>query len=197
MTEHQAQREAPAAEQDTSAEEARLEPRIYVASLADYNAGRLHGRWLDATLTPEELQEGIQAMLARSPEPVAEDWAIHDHDGFAGIRLDEFESLDTISRLGQGLAEHGPAFAGLVELLGADEATEAAFCERYQGHWRSLTLYAEELLESCSADQHLEQIPSPLRRYVRIDVDCLVRDLQAEGVIYTATDAEGINVFSV
>ena len=29
-------------------------PRIYVASLSDYNAGRLHGVWIDAA---EELDE--------------------------------------------------------------------------------------------------------------------------------------------
>ena len=51
-------------------------PRIYVACLAAYNSGCLHGRWIDAT-TPDEIWEQVRAMLADSPEPDAEEWAIH------------------------------------------------------------------------------------------------------------------------
>ena len=48
-------------------------PRIYVASLTDYNAGNLHGRWidLDATTTEDDLLEQTRAMLAESPEAKA------------------------------------------------------------------------------------------------------------------------------
>src|SRR5436305_12663954 len=80
-------------------------PRVYVASLADYNAGRLHGAWLDGNQEPGELKRQIAAMLARSPEPGAEEWAIHDYDGFGAARLDEYESLETIARLAAGIAE--------------------------------------------------------------------------------------------
>ncbi|WP_339798097.1 antirestriction protein ArdA, partial [uncultured Hyphomonas sp.] len=51
-------------------------PRIYVACLAAYNNGRLHGAWIDAT-TPEEIRAAVRAMLAASPEPDAEEWVIH------------------------------------------------------------------------------------------------------------------------
>ena len=51
-------------------------PRIYVACLAAYNNGRLHGAWIDAT-TPDEIRTEVRAMLAASPEPDAEEWAIH------------------------------------------------------------------------------------------------------------------------
>ena len=30
-------------------------PRIYVACLAAYNAGRLHGRWIDANQSAEDI----------------------------------------------------------------------------------------------------------------------------------------------
>ena len=40
-------------------------PRIYVACLAAYNNGRLHGRWIDAT-TPDEIWGEVRAMLAAS-----------------------------------------------------------------------------------------------------------------------------------
>ncbi|RAN32203.1 antirestriction protein ArdA, partial [Hyphomonas pacifica] len=51
-------------------------PRIYVACLAAYNNGCLHGRWIGAT-TPDEIMEKVRAMLADSPLPGAEEWAIH------------------------------------------------------------------------------------------------------------------------
>ena len=45
-------------------------PRIYVACLAAYNNGCLHGRWIDAT-TPDEVMAEVCAMLAASPLPDA------------------------------------------------------------------------------------------------------------------------------
>ena len=41
-------------------------PRIYVACLAAYNDGRLHGRWIAAT-TADEIRTQVRAMLAASP----------------------------------------------------------------------------------------------------------------------------------
>jgi antirestriction protein len=55
-----------------------LSPPIYVASLSDYNAGRLHGRWIDAAVEVEQVVEEIEAILAESKEEIAEEWAVHD-----------------------------------------------------------------------------------------------------------------------
>jgi len=60
------------------------EIRIYVADLAAYNNGRLHGVWINACLDPEDIQEQVNKMLAESPEPDAEEYAIHDFEGFGG-----------------------------------------------------------------------------------------------------------------
>jgi len=51
-------------------------PRVYVACLAAYNNGRLHGAWIEVT-KPDVIMEHVRAMLAASPEPNAEEWAIH------------------------------------------------------------------------------------------------------------------------
>lgn len=63
--------------------------RIYVASLSDYNAGRHHGAWIDVDewMDADDLQEKINAILKTSPEAAetgwpAEEWAIHDMEGF-------------------------------------------------------------------------------------------------------------------
>ncbi len=68
--------------------------KIYVACLAAYNNGILHGRWIDATLGEDHIWEGIKAMLAASPTPGAEEHAIHDYEGFEGASL------------GSGLIDH-------------------------------------------------------------------------------------------
>ena len=52
-------------------------PRIYVACLAAYNNGHLHGRWITATFGEAHIHAETQAMLAASPMSDAEEWAIH------------------------------------------------------------------------------------------------------------------------
>ncbi len=88
-------------------------PRIYVASLGDYNAGRLHGRWIDADQDSETIREAIAAMLAESPEEAAEEWAIHAHDNFAGYSVSESADLEHVSAVAKRIGEHGEVFAGL------------------------------------------------------------------------------------
>lgn len=43
--------------------------RIYVACLASYNNGVLHGRWIDASADVEEMQEEVNAILRESKFP--------------------------------------------------------------------------------------------------------------------------------
>jgi antirestriction protein len=96
-----------------------VQPRIYVACLASYNNGRLHGDFIDATTEVDDMQEEIATMLAASPFPntmvdcpackgdgctackdtgeiaSAEEWAIHDHEGLGSVG--ENDSLDAIA----------------------------------------------------------------------------------------------------
>jgi hypothetical protein len=75
--------------EEREADEERPTPKIYVASLSDYNAGRLHGRWIDANQPTHGIWSDIGDMLAESPEPGAEEWAIHDYEGFWPLELSE------------------------------------------------------------------------------------------------------------
>ena len=59
--------------------------RIYIACLAAYNNGMLHGAWIEPSADIKELQEQIDAMLKRSPMPNAEEWAAHDYDEFPNM----------------------------------------------------------------------------------------------------------------
>ncbi len=60
------------------------EIRIYVACLAAYNNGKLHGAWIDATQDIDDIQEQVSQMLDESPEEDAEEYAIHDYEGYDG-----------------------------------------------------------------------------------------------------------------
>lgn len=50
------------------------EPRIYVACLAAYNNGSLHGRWIDANQSVDDIEADVQAMLNASPENKTCQW---------------------------------------------------------------------------------------------------------------------------
>jgi antirestriction protein len=170
-------------------------PRIYVASLSDYNDGRLHGVWIDADQTAEELHEAIQKMLGHSMIAGAEEWAIHDYEGFGAIRLSEFESMETVSRIAAGIAEHGPAFSALVEIVGTD--TDDAlrhFEDHYQGRYDSMEAFAEQLADDLGWPEQLDRLGASLRPYVSIDYGMLARDLGTE-LYAVEADEGGVYVF--
>ena len=80
-------------------------PRIYVACLASYNSGILHGAWFDASTDVDEMQAAINAVIESSPVPDAEEWAFHDYEGLG--RLGEYEDLNTIAVTLDAYEEYG------------------------------------------------------------------------------------------
>ena len=159
------------------------EPRIYIASLSDYNAGRLHGVWLSAAQEPEELGEAVQAMLAASPEPGAEEFAIHDYEHFGPLHLNEYESLDSVSIIAKGIATHGPTFADWAAIVGTDVPEALShFEDAYMGHYESLTDYGEDIIEAFGLRAELDEgIPELLIGYVNIDVAAFPGTLNCPG----------------
>ena len=145
-------------------------PRIYVASLASYNNGILHGEWIDCDQSVEDIQSDIAAMLSRCPEH-GEEYAIHDFD-LMGIQIGEYESIESVVKIAEGLSEHGAAFkAAMHYFSGVDEALEALE-NQYRGSYESLEAYAEEFATECGLikDDH------PLYNYV--DFERYGRDLE-------------------
>src|SRR3546814_2841719 len=82
-------------------------PRIYVACLAAYNNGYLHGSWIDAEQDAWAIYDDVKAMLAASPIAEAEEWAIHDYEGFGNVRISEYAGFAYVSELAAFIAEHG------------------------------------------------------------------------------------------
>lgn len=163
-------------------------PRIYVACLAAYNNGCLHGRWIDAT-TPDEIMDAVRAMLAASPEPDAEEWAIHDYEGFEGASLSEYASFETVCALADFIEEHGELGGKLLEHFGDDLAEARAAFEDYAGEFRSAADFVEELHDDTGT-----QIPESLRYY--IDWEALARDMALNGeIIAIQTGFDDVHIF--
>jgi len=154
-------------------------PRIYVACLAAYNGGRLHGRWIDAT-EPDEVREEVRAMLAASPEPDAEEHAIHDHEGFVGCTISEWASFDTVCALADFIEQHGRLGARLYGHFGNSLAEARAAFDSHAGEYRSLADFAEEITRETGME-----IPAALQYY--IDWEAMGRDLELNGEVFTIT----------
>lgn len=184
-----------------------LEPRIYAASLLDYNHGRLHGAWVDAAADPDDIQAAVGRMLSTSPtaregEGLAEEWAIHDYEGFSShIRMSEYESVDRLSALGQFIAAHGDAGAAWIDHAKPDlldgEDHWAAFSDAYVGAFESRSEFADQLVSDFGYDlDRIDGVPDSIMPYVRFDADSWARDLEIEGAIFTASAPDGqLHVF--
>lgn len=165
------------------------EARIYVASLSDYNAGRLIGAWIDADQDADDIQTEVSAMLATSKEPIAEEWAIHDYEGFEGINLSEWESFETVSELAEAIEEHGQAFGafyGYQDQADTVDECVTAFQDAYRGEWDSEAAYAEDYADNCI------EIPEHIVPY--FDYEAYARDLFC-GDYYSVDSPGGVYVF--
>jgi antirestriction protein len=174
-------------------------PRIYVASLSDYNTGRLHGNWIDADQEPHEIWAAITAMLAASGEPGAKEWAIHDYEDFGGLRLSEWDSIEHVSAIALGVAEYGAAFAHWAtrcreDLPGEFLAELARFSEVFMGQFENAEAFGRSVVDDLELEAQLDTaVPSSLRSYVSIDYAMFGRDLLMD--MWTVQDADGIWVY--
>ncbi len=140
-----------------------LQPKIYVACLAAYNAGYLHGVWIDATESLDFILSAIRTMLSNSPIPNAEEWAIHDYEDFSSIHLEEYTGLDTVVAIVEIVKEHGELGAEIIAYHGncLDDAKTAL--ENYCGEYDNEADYAEQLMNDCY------DVPEHLQFYINYD----------------------------
>jgi len=164
-------------------------PRIYVADLAAYNAGTLRGVWIDATKELEEIQAEVQTMLAGSPEPIAEEWRIDDHEGFGGIHLSEWASFEEVHEIALLIEEHGALGAELLAnwYHDVDEVRRLFDDGFYLGVFDSVANYAQEITEGTTA------IPDHLKHYV--DYVSMARDMELNGDIFTVELGHEVHIF--
>lgn len=169
-------------------------PRIYVACLAAYNAGRLHGRWIDATIGADAIHEQIEQMLAESPEPGAEEFAIHDHEGLGDIG--EHESIERIAELAEAIDDAGDDAPALLAWLDAEAGRDPSdFAEVFRGQWDSLADYAEHLHEEMGWDADKAANGSWWHPARYTDWERMGRDLELSGDVETHPAPGGIYVY--
>ena len=164
-------------------------PRIYVACLAAYNNGILHGAWIDAARDAWAIWDDVRVMLEASSIPEAEEWAIHDYEGFGGVRIAESEGIDTIADLARFVVEQGALGAALLDYFGGDLEEARQAMDRYLGHYASIADYMQEVGEQAIA------IPPALRYYV--DWQAMGRDAELNGEVFTVRiEADAVHVFA-
>ena len=154
--------------------------RIYVACLAAYNNGHLHGEWIDVT-DEASIWEAVQAMLFASPIDEAEEWAIHDYEGFEGAEVGEYYSFESVVKLADYIRERGELGAQVFNYYGGNIEDAQARFDEYAGEYNSLADYAEELTEQTG-----ETIPQRLAPY--IDYKAMAHDYEQSGdcLLYTS-----------
>lgn len=167
-------------------------PQIYVACLSAYSAGRLHGEWIDATQDAADIRAEIAEMLARSPEPDAKEWAIHDTSGFDGLTISEHESLERVAVLAELLREHpGAVLAAFLDGW-ADSGTDdliSAFRDAHGGCWTTVEEFADEVLISDDVKHALGE-----ELYGYLDLERYACDREADGGFSTVHTPDGVHV---
>ncbi len=171
-----------------------VNPRIYVACLASYNAGKLKGVWIDCSLGLEHIQEEIQKLLKKTR---GEEYAIHDSENFPGYRIDEHESLEMIAAVAEGIEKHGEAFA----VYAANDPSywaknpgdlETNFEDHYRGSYDNFREFSDELADEMIACHVANQNPrgfgkpdNSAREWVQqyFDYDAFARDLEHDYLV--------------
>jgi antirestriction protein len=160
-------------------------PQIYVACLASYNRGTLHGAWINAAQNAEKIEVEVKAMIETSPEPDADEWAIHDTSGFEGISINEWESFEKVSELAEAIKEHGEAYAAFYNNNCGDDFEDA-----YRGQWDNFQNFADELANEMGAETKAEY-------FFYGGSEGFAKDLQAGGDYRTAPATPyGVHVFA-
>lgn len=146
-------------------------PKIYVACLSSYVNGILYGKWIDASQEIEALRKEIKQMLADSPMPGAEEFAIHTFEGFFCLSIEGYESIESVQEQAAFILEHGELGGRLIAYYGEVEAARTALEEYYRGEYDSELEYAIQLFDEC----YLNGLPEFVRFY--LDYEKFQRDI--------------------
>tara|TARA_X000001036_G_scaffold125748_1_gene119098 strand:- start:868 stop:1446 length:579 start_codon:yes stop_codon:yes gene_type:complete len=135
----------------------------YFACLAAYNQGDLHGSWVNLELceSVEDIQECIDHIIANSPAPGAEEWAMHDHEGLSGSCLvgtewPSFQHLIDYVKTAKELDDSDlKAYKYFCEHEWTEKEppSEDDFKDKFYGIWDSEADYAENFYEDSTCEE--------------------------------------------
>lgn len=131
--------------------------KVYIACLAAYNSGTLHGEWIEPSSDVEELSEQIKAILKKSPAPDAEEWAFHDYDDFPN--MGEYPNLEDVCKwmeLAEEYSEHKEYLNAIYDNLKNIGDTENTLENGFSGY-ESFEQYANERADEELAAKKLDE----------------------------------------
>ena len=119
-------------------------PRIYVANLAAYNAGRLRGAWIEPSSDREELAGQILAAIGGNPD---NEWAFHDYDAFPN--MGENPSLKDVAAMAELLEEHPYAIVRAAQSFVDRDDVDALrdWLDEGYGTYESKRDYVEQMVD--------------------------------------------------
>ena len=169
---------------------------IYIACLASYNGGILQGAWIDLEecQDTEDIQEGIGWVLATSPEPGAEEWAVHDSSGLPSyLSGTEWPGLDELVAWADGLSaviDQDDREAYRLECENQGQTLDGdSFREAYCGCYSSGQDFAYDLAEEQGS---VPDLGWPL---TCIDWEAAWRDLTFDGYREEPCSSGGVHIF--
>lgn len=161
-----------------------LSPLIWVGDWAAYNNGKLHGAWIDASEGIDHVWDEINAILKSSPEPMAEEWGIFDHQGFHGYHVSENPNLEELCTVAELIWEHeaeeegkGKVVAELIQDYGIDGAKEMLE-DNFIGRFDDKQDFIYQHVEDCCL---LEGVSETVKNY--FDYEGFCRDMELNGDI--------------
>jgi antirestriction protein len=168
-------------------------PAIYIADLADYNAGILTGDWIQLYdgITIDEVYDRINDILKSGVDEDSfhEEWAIHDYENLPS--MGEYPNLEEVLEVAKAVHEYGyDVTKALVNYYDVDIINELG--ERFLGIYNSLEDYAYEFVNDC---YNLEKLMGNLSHY--FDYEKFARDLDYSGdIVHAKIDSGKVVVFS-
>ena len=150
-----------------------MEVRVYLTNLAQYNAGRLIGKWLELPLTEDELKQAFKDVLGSD-----EEYFITDYE--APFRIEEYDNLTELNTFVEQLNE-----------LDEYEQVKAVYLMESVGLTRQeaiqqqedVTFYQDMTLEDVAEELVEEGIFGNLTDTIKgyLDFEKLARDLSIDG----------------
>jgi antirestriction protein len=160
-------------------------PKIFVVDLAAYNAGRCHNVWIDCTRPPEVIRQIIANMIDCSPVDRAEEYVIHDTQGFGSYPVAETECIESVCDKAQFIIDTGEVGAKLLWLFLGDLEQARATLEDEIGRYNCYLDYAKETI------MQRKDIPEDLIDNGFIDFDAVAVNLHGHNQAHIITLENG------
>jgi antirestriction protein len=173
-------------------------PSFFVANIPDLRNGVRIGRWIDATMSVEQMTAEIAEVVADPSESDTREWAIVGFLGFGQIPFSMTEPIERLGLIARELIRWGDPY----HVWAKYQATKGwkdleDFEARYFGEWRSLGDFAENYLTDLGLMDQIHKASPVLALYVKVGLEDIGKDMVLNGEILTTMMVEGDDSFFV